>query len=94
MILTVWPGSPALTPLPSRDAAVFLYLGDQVRQGRLLYRDAWDHKPPVVHLINAAGLSLANGSRWGVWLIWAIGQRVAPGLAGRPSAPRQSPEPR
>jgi 4-amino-4-deoxy-L-arabinose transferase-like glycosyltransferase len=33
------------------------------------YLDVWDHKPPVIFLINALGLLIGGGSRWGVWLV-------------------------
>ena len=52
-----------------RDSGVFLYTGWRILNGELPYRDIWDHKPPVIFYINAAGLALMNNSRWGVWLI-------------------------
>lgn len=52
-----------------RDSGVFLYIGWRILNGELPYRDVWDHKPPIIFYINALGLSLTDGSRWGVWLI-------------------------
>ena len=52
-----------------RDSGVFLYTGWRILNGELPYRDIWDHKPPVIFYINAAGLALTNNSRWGVWLL-------------------------
>ncbi len=37
--------------------------------GEIPYLDVWDHKPPVILLINALGLPIGGGSRWGVWLV-------------------------
>lgn len=37
--------------------------------GELPYLQVWDHKPPLVYLINAIGLGLSGGSFWGVWLV-------------------------
>jgi 4-amino-4-deoxy-L-arabinose transferase-like glycosyltransferase len=37
--------------------------------GEIPYRDFWDHKPPMIYLINAAGLAIGRNSRWGVWLL-------------------------
>jgi hypothetical protein len=50
-----------------RDSGVFLYAGWQVLEGKRPYADVWDHKPPMVYLINAAGVAI--GDRFGVWLL-------------------------
>lgn len=63
------PSSPLNMPYAFRDSGVFLYIGWRVLNGELPYRDVWDHKPPVIFYINALGLSLSNGSRWGLWAI-------------------------
>jgi hypothetical protein len=51
------------------DSGIFLYIGEQLRQGHRLYRDVWDHKPPVIYLFNEIGLMLGGGSPAGVWLL-------------------------
>lgn len=53
----------------NRDSGVFLYVGWRILNGELPYRDVWDHKPPVIFYIDALGLAIANGSRWGVWVL-------------------------
>lgn len=63
------PGLPALNEIPSRDSGVFLYVGAQILDGKIPYRDVWDHKPPVIYYLNALGLLIGAGSRWGVWLL-------------------------
>ncbi|MCP4140186.1 MAG: glycosyltransferase family 39 protein [Chloroflexi bacterium] len=55
--------------LPGRDNGFFLYAGAQLLDGKLPYIDFWDSKPPGVFYINALGLLIGKGSRWGVWLI-------------------------
>ncbi|GAP09395.1 4-amino-4-deoxy-L-arabinose transferase [Bellilinea caldifistulae] len=60
-----------------RDSGVFLYIGWRILNGELPYRDVWDHKPPVIFYINALGLSLTEGSRWGVWLLEFISLFIA-----------------
>jgi hypothetical protein len=62
-VSTVW------NPLPSRDAGVYLYIGEHIIRGTIPYRDIWDHKPPGIHYLNALGLWLGQGSVWGVWLL-------------------------
>lgn len=63
------PSSPLNMPLTFRDSGVFLYVGWRILNGELPYRDIWDHKPPIIFYVNALGLALGNGSRWGVWFL-------------------------
>jgi hypothetical protein len=60
------PATPSYNALADRDSGVFLYIGKQVLNGAVPYRDVWDHKPPLVYFIDALGLCLGGGSRWGV----------------------------
>jgi hypothetical protein len=55
----------------STDAAAFAYAGEMLRHGARPYVDFWDHKPPLVHAINALALALGGGRPWGVWLAGA-----------------------
>ena len=52
--------------VPSRDAGVFLYVGQAALHGQLPYHDAWDHKGPPLYGIEALGLWLGRGSPTGV----------------------------
>jgi len=63
---------PSYNPLAGRDSGVFLYIGKQVLQGQVPYRDVWDHKPPMVFYIDALGLFLGNGNRWGSFAVEAL----------------------
>ncbi len=74
------PVSPRFIPIPNRDQGVFLYAGQQILTGDLLYRDIWDHKPPLIHHINALGILLGRGSSWGVWLLELASMLVAAAL--------------
>ena len=51
------------------DSGTFLYVGQQIDAGQIPYRDAWDHKPPLIFYLNALGLLIAMGSPWGVWVL-------------------------
>lgn len=44
---------------PGTDSSVFLAVGYHMDHGRVLYRDTWDQKPPMIHIINA--IALADG---------------------------------
>lgn len=61
--------SPLYQPVPGPDSGVFLYVGQQILDGKMPYKDVWDHKPPAIHYINALGLLVGGGSRWGVWTL-------------------------
>jgi len=52
-----------------RDGGIFLYIGSLILDGKIPYIDAWENKGPLVFYINALGLLLAHGSRWGIWLL-------------------------
>src|SRR5512141_2880099 len=52
-----------------RDQGFYVYIGDEIVHGRLPYADAWEGKPPAIFYLNALGIWLARGSRWGVWII-------------------------
>jgi hypothetical protein len=56
-----------LYQFPNRDSGIFMYTGDQILKGKLLYLDIWDSKGPLIFYINAFALWLGHGSRWGVW---------------------------
>lgn len=52
---------------PNRDGGLFMYIGDRILKGDLLYIDIWDNKGPLIFYLNALGLFLGRGLRWGVW---------------------------
>src|SRR5262245_8405640 len=65
------------THIPGRDYGFYVYIGDQILHGRLPYQDAWESKPPAIFYLNAIGLWIGRGSRWGVWVIEFISLLVA-----------------
>ena len=67
--MALFPGNPANMSLPSRDSGVFLYVAWRWLSGDIPYRDVWDHKPPLIYVVDALGLSLTPDSLWGVWLL-------------------------
>jgi hypothetical protein len=76
IITTGWLGllilgilSNPLFSYPGRDGGIFLYIGSLILKGKMPYVDVWENKGPLVFYINALGLFLTNGSRWGVWLL-------------------------
>ena len=65
------PVAPLYQPIPARDQGVYLYIGQQILDGDIPYRDVWDHKGPLIYYINALGLLLTD-SIWGVWFLEII----------------------
>lgn len=82
-LFVLWPSSPLNMPSTYRDSGVFLYAGSHLLEGEIPYRDVWDHKPPIVFFIDAAGLALADGSRWGVWALEVLSLALAASIAFR-----------
>ncbi|MBI1374395.1 MAG: hypothetical protein GC159_16885 [Phycisphaera sp.] len=70
--------SPAFVTAPDINGATFLLMGQSLLDGGVPYRDAWDHKGPLLYLLDAIGLAL--GGRWGVWAIDGLLLGCAVGL--------------
>ncbi len=80
-ILALISVSPILKQTSPRDPGFYLYAGSRLLQGDELYTEIWDHKPPLIHLVNALGLWISAGSVWGVWLLEAASLIAATLLA-------------
>ena len=52
------------------DSSVFQYVAKMMKLGFLPYKDTFDHKGPLLYLINVVGLSV--NSKWGIWLVELI----------------------
>lgn len=49
------------------DSSVFQYMGRMILSGGTPYKDAFDHKGPLIYLINALGLLIND--KYGIWLL-------------------------
>ncbi|MHC4194792.1 MAG: ArnT family glycosyltransferase [Planctomycetota bacterium] len=47
---------------PGTDSGVFSSSGFHMIQGKVLYKDIWDHKPPMVHFLNSFALKTGDRS--------------------------------
>lgn len=54
------------------DSAIFQYIGQQVAQGGRLYADIWDHKGPVIFIVNTLGFLMSPHSCIGIHTIILI----------------------
>lgn len=57
-----------LTTRLGRDSGMYAYVASRVVRGDTPYLSAWEHKPPGIFFVDALGLALAGGTRWGIWL--------------------------
>ena len=48
------------------DSAVFQYVAKMMKLGYLPYKDTFDHKGPLLYLINLFGISI--NAKWGIWV--------------------------
>jgi hypothetical protein len=48
------------------DTSVYSYVAQRLLAGDVLYRDVWDHKGPVIYIIDMLGLWLGGGSYGGI----------------------------
>lgn len=55
--------------LPHLDSAVWLRCAVEMKQGKTIYVDVWDHKGPVLFAIQYLGLTLTPHSLTGIWLL-------------------------
>jgi 4-amino-4-deoxy-L-arabinose transferase-like glycosyltransferase len=68
-VVVLLPAAPVLYHTPDTDSSIFLFIGNKILHGQFPFRDWYDHKPPLIFYINALGLWLGGGSRWGVWFL-------------------------
>lgn len=50
------------------DSQVYIFAGKQILKGKILYRDIFDHKGPVMYVFECLGLSLSGKNFTGLWI--------------------------
>ena len=84
---------PSLAQPMGADQGLYAYVGETIRASGLPYRDAWDQKPPAIHVTYAvmrtllprsAAVPLADLVVAGLVaaLLWRLGSAIAGGLVG------------
>ena len=84
---------PSLVQPMGADQGLYAYIGDCIRSGGLPYRDAWDQKPPAIHVMYAAMRSILPRdaavpavdlivSGIIAALLWHLGRELAGGQVG------------
>ena len=72
LILMQSPINPLGDKINTTDSAVFIYGGNLIRSGRILYKDFFDHKGPMLYLFETIGLTISNGDTIGIWILEII----------------------
>ena len=75
-LLRLYPGN---ARPPIQDSSAFLYIGKRMAEGKLPYRDLFDHKGPLLYLIQRIGIGLTPDSYTGVWLLELLGMAITAG---------------
>jgi hypothetical protein len=79
-VLIVLAQANPLTTRLGRDSGMYAYVASHLLQGHTPYLTAWEHKPPAIFFIDALGLWLGGGTRWGIWgveFIFLLGAALA-----------------
>ena len=66
--------SPSTSPLwffVGEDSGVFKSFGQAIIQGKVIYKDIFDNKGPILYFINALGQWICMG-KWGIFFIQTI----------------------
>jgi len=65
--------NPFSTTMPQNDSSMFIYFGRGMNNGLIPYVDMFDHKGPVLFIINQLGNLLGFGhDEFGIWLLQTI----------------------
>lgn len=67
-VLFCFSSNPLLDSMNS-DGAAFLYVGECINRGLVLYRDISDNKGPLLYFINAFALLISGNRIFGVWIV-------------------------
>ncbi len=58
------------------DSSVFAYIGKEMAEGKIPYRDLFDHKGPVLYLIQYLGYRITPGRFTGIWILEIVNMLV------------------
>ncbi|MBI5444816.1 MAG: hypothetical protein HY900_26835 [Deltaproteobacteria bacterium] len=77
LILLQSPLAPFANKTSEYDGGVFIYGARELLRGARIYEDFFDHKGPLLYLLNALGLWLAGGRLVGIWWMEVVTLWVA-----------------
>lgn len=71
-VFALIPSTPVFHPVPFTDSAIFQWIGEKITEGKLPFRDVYDHKPPLIFYLNALGFLLGRDTPWGIWALEVV----------------------
>jgi hypothetical protein len=69
LLLLQSPLAPFGSGLAWTDSGVYIYCAKEIMAGKIMYTALFDHKGPVIYLLNIIGLMLLRGNLTGIWLL-------------------------
>jgi hypothetical protein len=63
--------------IPIIDSAISQYVAKGMIDGKIPYKDIFDHKPPLIDVINFLGFTISSSAPWGIWLMEFISLTIA-----------------
>jgi hypothetical protein len=63
------PLAPFSSKITDLDSSVFVYCAQHILEGKIMYKDIFDHKGPLLYLFNILGILLGRGNPTGIWFI-------------------------
>jgi hypothetical protein len=64
--------APFASKVPSPDSSVFIYCAQQILDGKIMYKEIFDHKGPLLYVFNILGILLGKGNSSGIWYIEVV----------------------
>ncbi|QWR76320.1 glycosyltransferase family 39 protein [Candidatus Magnetomonas plexicatena] len=68
-ILLQSPLAPFANKMVYNDSAIYIYSAKEILKGKLMYKEIFDHKGPMLYVINIIGLWILKGNLTGIWLV-------------------------
>ena len=69
VVLLTSPLAPFAHKLTNADSGVYVYCAEQILNGKIMYKEIFDHKGPVFYLFLVAGLLIGGGNSTGIWVV-------------------------
>lgn len=69
--------NPIANRVPTIDSDVYIYIGEELNNGKVIYKDIFDHKGPLFHFIEFIGVKASfNNGYIGIWIIEVISMLI------------------
>lgn len=69
--------NPKSVSVPTIDSDVYVYIGEQLNNGKIMYKDIFDHRGPLFQFIEYIGIKFSFVRYEGLWIIELVSMFVA-----------------